>query len=399
MVVFKSDIALYASIGYIQIVSLCRILGSQCINLLHHRKDAVVLTQIAHYERCFLHWFQFVLKANGTCHLEIGETIYLCFTQQIAVKRIDVAAFHCLINLDNMLQFFEEPLINLGQLMNIVNGVALMHSLWYHKDTLISRLAQSSINIVNLKLLVFNKAMHALTYHAQALLDGLFKVSTNSHYLAHRFHWWAEFLVNTAEFREVPTRNFTNHIIESRFEEGAGGLCYRVFQFKQAITHTQLSSNKSQRIASSFRCQSWRTAQTSVHLNHAIVFAQGVKSILHVTLAHDTDVANNLDWQCTQLMILAIGQCLRGSDNNTFARMDTQRVEVFHVTNCDTVVVTVAHHLIFNLFPSLQALFNEHLWWEWECLFSQFVQFFFIVAEATTQASQSIGSTKDNGIS
>ena len=61
--------------------------------------------------------------------------------------------------------------------------------------------------------------------------------------------------------------------------------------------------------------------------------------------------------------------------------MDTQRVEVFHVTYGDTVVETVAYHFVFHLFPAFQALFNQHLRRERESFFSQYVQFFFIVAE------------------
>ena len=34
--------------------------------------------------------------------------------------------------------------------------------------------------------------------------------------------------------------------------------------------------------------------------------------------------------------------------------MDAEWVEVLHVTNCDTVVVTVTNNLILNLLPTLE---------------------------------------------
>ena len=76
--------------------------------------------------------------------------------------------------------------------------------------------------------------------------------------------------------------------------------------------------------------------------------------------------------------------------------MDAQRVEVLHVTNGDTVVETVAHHLILYLFPSLQRLLYQYLWRERESLLSLCQQLFLIIAEARTQTTQGIGSTQND---
>ena len=73
-------------------------------------------------------------------------------------------------------------------------------------------------------------------------------------------------------------------------------------------------------------------------------------------------MADYLDGQCTQLMIFSIGERLRGGYNDTFTRMDAQRVEVLHITYGDTVIETVAHHLILYLLPSFQRLLYQHLW-------------------------------------
>ena len=61
--------------------------------------------------------------------------------------------------------------------------------------------------------------------------------------------------------------------------------------------------------------------------------------------------------------------------------MDSQRVEVLHITNGDTVVVAVAHHFILYLLPSLETLLHKHLWRESECLLSELVQFLLVVSE------------------
>ena len=109
-------------------------------------------------------------------------------------------------------------------------------------------------------------------------------------------------------------------------------------------------------------------------------------------------MTDDTDSQLAQLMIFAISQCLRRSDNDRLTSVNTQRVEVLHVTNSDTVIKAVAHYLVLYLFPSLQALFYQYLRRERESLFCQYVQLFFIIAEARTETSQRIRSTDDNRI-
>ena len=75
------------------------------------------------------------------------------------------------------------------------------------------------------------------------------------------------------------------------------------------------------------------------------------------------------------------------------AIMDTERIEVLHVTNGDTVVIAVAHHLVFYLLPALQRLLYQHLWREGKGFLCQAVKLLLIIAEARTQSPKGIGST------
>ena len=97
-------------------------------------------------------------------------------------------------------------------------------------------------------------------------------------------------------------------------------------------------------------------------------------------------------------MIFAVSQSLRRSDNDRLTGMDTQRVEVFHVTYGDTVVETVAHHFVFHFLPAFQTLFHQHLRRERESFLGQYVQFFFVVAETRAQTSQCVCGTDDDRI-
>ena len=87
-----------------------------------------------------------------------------------------------------MLQLLKEPLVNLGKIVYLVYGIALVHSLRDDKHTLVGRLAQSCVDVFNLKFLVLNEAVHALTNHTQTLLNSLLEVATDSHNLTYRLH-------------------------------------------------------------------------------------------------------------------------------------------------------------------------------------------------------------------
>ena len=87
-----------------------------------------------------------------------------------------------------MLQLLQEPLVNLGQVVYLVYGVALMHSLRDNEDSLVCWLHQSFVYIGYFQFLVFHVAVHTLPYHAQTFLYGFLEVTANSHHLAHGLH-------------------------------------------------------------------------------------------------------------------------------------------------------------------------------------------------------------------
>ena len=78
--------------------------------------------------------------------------------------------------------------------------------------------------------------------------------------------------------------------------------------------------------------------------------------------------------------------------------MDTQWVEVLHVADRDTVVVTVANHFIFYLFPPFERFFDQNLGRVGKGFAGQYVQFFVVVAETGAQTSQCVSGTDNHRI-
>ena len=52
-------------------------------------------------------------------------------------------------------------------------------------------------------------------------------------------------------------------------------------------------------------------------------------------------------------MVFAVGERLGWSHYYTFAGVNSERIEILHITHGDAIVVTVAYHLVFHFFPAL----------------------------------------------
>ena len=87
-----------------------------------------------------------------------------------------------------MLQSFKEPYINLGQFLDALNGIALFQSLGNSEDTQVGGVSQLVVEVVELSVVVAHEAMHALTNHAQTLLNHFLERATDTHYLTYRLH-------------------------------------------------------------------------------------------------------------------------------------------------------------------------------------------------------------------
>ncbi len=135
-----------------------------------------------------MHVVVFVLEAHGAGYLEVGEAVDLGLAQQVAVESVDVAFLQPLVDVDDVLELIEEPLVNLRQVVNLVDGVALVHGLGDNEHTLVGGVAQGLIDVGNLQFLVLHIAVHALANHTQALLNGFLEVAANGHHLADRLH-------------------------------------------------------------------------------------------------------------------------------------------------------------------------------------------------------------------
>ena len=93
-------------------------------------------------------------------------------------------------------------------------------------------------------------------------------------------------------------------------------------------------------------------------------------------------MAHNLDGKLTEIVVFLVGESLRRSHHDTLAGVDSERVEILHVADSDTVVITVPYHLVLNLFPTFEGFFHKDLRREREGLLAGGLEFLLVVAEA-----------------
>ena len=178
------------AISKIQVIGLCRIFGSQRVNLLHHRKDTRLLAVSSDIQAALFH---VAIKPDGTSNLEISEALHLCFTKQINrhighLLMVVSPFMQFLGGIHYVLQFLQKPFIYLGQLMDLVYGITRTHGFADDEDALVGRLAQSLVHIGYYQFFILYKAVHTLTDHAQSFLNSFFKGTSDCHYFSHRFH-------------------------------------------------------------------------------------------------------------------------------------------------------------------------------------------------------------------
>mmetsp|Transcript_36585 Transcript_36585/g.79850 ORF Transcript_36585/g.79850 Transcript_36585/m.79850 type:complete len:442 (-) Transcript_36585:1351-2676(-) len=242
------------------------------------------------------------------------------------------------------------------------------------------------------------KALATLVDHPQRLLDCLLKGASDRHDLANALHAGAHFGVHCREFLQVPPRHLSDAVIQGGLEASRGAECDTVPQLHKIVAQGQLRGHVGQRVPGSLGCEGATAGETCVHLDDPELLALGVHSILDIALTHDTQVPHHLQGALAQAVVLRIGQCHRGGDDNGIARVNAHGVEVLHVADGDAIVVCIPHDLILKLLPTLQALVHDNLWTVHQSHLHQLPQLALVRGEAAAQAAQGKGCPHQDGV-
>ena len=387
-VVIEGNIVGGSVVGGVEVVGVGRELGSKGIDLLNPRGDAEGLTAGT----------DIILGGpNKERDLLIRETELLGLHQDLLLEAEEAAdLLELVVAIHNVLDLVQEPLVDLGQLVDLVNGVVLVeHSLSNSQPAAIGGVAESLIEVIELITLETKVFRVNLT---DCLLQGLLPGTTNSHNLTNRLHGGANVAVDVLELAQIPAGNLSDNVVQTGLEVGGGGLGNGVGELGKSVSQTNLSRGVSKRVTGGLGSQSRRTRKTSVDLDDTVVKSIGLQSVLDIALANDAQVTDNLNSSSAEHVVLLIRQSLTRGNNDTVTGVDSERVEVLHVANGDTVVGSVTNNLVLNLLPALEGLLDENLGGERQRAGGQVTELFGVGSEARTQTTKGVSRPDNDGV-
>jgi hypothetical protein len=200
------------------------------------------------------------------------------------------------------------------------------------------------------------------------------------------------------ELAQIPPGNLGDNVVQTGLEVGSSSLGDGVGELGKRVSQSNLSRSVSERVTGGLGSQSGRARQASVDLNDTVVESIGLQSVLNIALANDTQVTDDLDGSSTEHVVLLVRQGLTRGNDDTVTGVNSERVEVLHVANSDTVVVSVTDDLVLNLLPALEGLLNKNLGREGQRTRGQVTELLGVGSKARTQTTKGIGRPDDDGV-
>src|SRR3989344_8350477 len=198
--------------------------------------------------------------------------------------------------------------------------------------------------------------------HSYGFLQHFLETPAYRHDLAHALHLSADAGRRVLEFREVPARELEDKVVERKFKTRRCHTRNRIFYLRQSMSEREFGRDERERISCRLGGECGRARKAGVHFDDPIITRFRMQCVLNVALADDTKVPYRLASDLAERVVFLVGEGLRRRDDGRFSRMDTHRVEVFHVAHCYAIVCRVAHDLVLDLFPSVQIFFDKNLW-------------------------------------
>ena len=387
-VVIKGDIVRSGVVGGVEVVGVGRELSSQGVNPLHPGSDTESSPASA----------DIVLsRSDQKSDLLVGESKLLGPEHHFLLDTEEATnLLQFVVAIDNVLELVQEPLVNLGQLMDLFHGVVLVeHSLTNGQPTSVSRVLQNVIQVLEGVTL---EAEEPGVNLADGLLERLLEGTTNGHDFTDGLHGASNVPVDMLEFAQIPSGDLGDDVVQAGLEVGGGGLGDCVGEFREGVAQPDLGSSVGQRVTGSLGGQSGRTRKTSIDLNDTVVETVGLQSVLDVAFTNNTQMTNDLDGGSTEHVVLLVRQGLTGGNDDTVTSVDTQGVKVLHVADCDTVVGGIPDDFILDLLPALERLLNQNLRGKSQGARRQVLQLLGVVGESGTQTTKGIGRTDDDRV-
>ena len=131
---------------------------------------------------------KFIAGYGQLTNLIIAESHAFGLTQQILADIFEITCCsQLLLDIVDVSQTAKEPLVNLGQFMQLIDSITLRKCQLNSRQTAVGRINQLGLDIRNMNV-VADKSVQALSDHTHTLLDSLLKGASYGHDLTYRLH-------------------------------------------------------------------------------------------------------------------------------------------------------------------------------------------------------------------
>ena len=248
--------------------------------------------------------------------------------------------------------------------------------------------------------IIAQETVHMLLQRTDRLHQCSFKVITDTHNLTGGFHLCCQSPLCRNKFIEGQSGNLHHAIVQRRFKGCIRLLRNGVLNLIQCVAQCDLCRHLCNGIAGGLGRQRRRTAHTGIHLNYTVFEAGGMQRKLYITAAGNFQLTDNVQGGGAQHLVLFVAECLGRRHHNTVTCMHAHRINVFHITNGDTVARAVTHDLILYFLPAGDTALHQYLPYPGEAqpVLQNFLQLCLIAGDTAAGASQRIGRTQHHGI-
>ena len=248
--------------GQVEVIGLGGVFPGKSIDLLDARTDT---------ERLALDACGRLGRFSQVADLAIGEPGLPCLDQQLRRAGSAARAAQTTFDFDQMLDFPQEPTIDVGQAMNVLDRASPAKCLGNNVDPLRCRVPKNPVEVFGLQVLAPGRAGRAAGLeHAQRLLKGLFEASADRHHLANRLHGRSDAEGRPMEFLQIPTRRLHHDVIQRRLEASHRRAGDGVGELGEVVAEPELRGHERERITRRLGGESGAPGQPGVDLDYAI---------------------------------------------------------------------------------------------------------------------------------
>ena len=293
------------------------------------------------------------------CDHVIRKFHTFCFQKKFFCKRLSLKRLFHLYKDCNLV---DKPAVDLCNSVDVFFGDISSDCFCYFPDTTVIYNCQFFDQLILIKTckVIGHKTVYMLFQRTDGFHEGTFEVVADTHNFTGCFHLSCQSSLCSNKFIKRKSRDLNYTVVKHRLETCICFSCNSVRNLIQCIAQSNLCSNFSNRITCSFTCQCGRTTYTRVYLDNTVFKTLRMKSVLYVTSACDSKLCDNIQRRSTKHLVFFVSQCLGRSNYDGVTGMYTNRVNIFHVADCDTVACAVTHNFVFDFFPSCDAAFYQN---------------------------------------